>query len=87
MLGITSLEFISEKTQKKIQILQFFEWKTSKNNKVEQVNESKFIFEIGSKVLNWLTELELLNSTIKVLSKTEKVNIFSSGRKINRIIL
>lgn len=44
----------------------FFEWKTSNNNKVELVHDSEFVFEIGSKVLSWLIQLEFINSSVKV---------------------
>ena len=49
---------------------------------MEVVNESEFVFEIGSKVLSWVIQLEFVNSTVKVLSKTEKINILIPGAKL-----
>jgi DNA-directed RNA polymerase len=63
----------------------FFEWKKSNNETVEIVNETEFLFALGSKIVNLLVQLELVNSTVKVLSKTEKVNILVPGNKIKEL--
>jgi DNA-directed RNA polymerase len=68
-----------ENTDKNITYL---EWLTSKDKNVELVNDSEFVFKVGSKLLNWLLQLEFVQSTVKVLSKTEKVNILVPGDKI-----
>lgn len=52
---------------------------------MELVNDSEFVFELGSKVLSWLLQLELVNSTVKVLSKTDKFNILVPGDKIKEL--
>ena len=62
--------------------ISYLDWKTQKNNMVEKVTESEFIFELGSKVISWLLQLGFVTSTIKILSKTEKVNILVPGDKI-----
>ena len=78
------LTYSQEKTKNKTK-LTYLEWKTSKNKMVELVNEPEFVFEIGSKVVSWLLQLGFVNSTIKVLSKTEKVNILVPGDKIKEL--
>lgn len=79
------LESYKRETKAKNKNLTFLDWKTSNNTKVELVNESEFVFEIGSKVVSWLLQLEFVNSIVKVLSKTEKVNILVQGNKLKEL--
>ena len=73
-----------EKTENKTK-LTYLEWKTSNKKMDELVNDSEFVFELGSKVVSWLIQLGFVNSTVKVLSKTEKVNILVPGEKIKEL--
>ena len=49
------------------------------------VNEYEFVFTLGSKVVSWLIQLDLVKSTVKVLSKTDKVNGLVPGDKLKEL--
>ena len=50
---------------------------------MEKVTESNFIFKVGSAVLGWLVNLNLIEVGLKILSKTDKTktNIWNPGKK------
>lgn len=65
--------------------ISYRDWTNFNNNLVENVNKSTFIFELGSKLVGWMIQLELVKSTIKTLSKTEKVNILLPGDQLEEL--
>jgi hypothetical protein len=63
------------------------EWKKSNNIKMEVVIDagSRFLFELGSKVLSFLVQLEFVKYTVETLSKTEKEATIVPGYKIQEL--
>jgi len=54
-------------------------WKKSNKKIVEYFNTSTIKLELGSKLIGWLIELELLQNKVIEISKTEKHNILVAG--------
>jgi hypothetical protein len=55
--------------------------KKSNKEKVAKVTESNFTFKVDSAVLGWLVNLNYLEVGLKIMSKTDKTNIWKPGKK------
>jgi hypothetical protein len=76
-----------EKNQSDIKI-SFLMWKKSKAGAslVNSMENPQLVFELGSKLINWIVELELIKVSIKILAKNEKINILVCGAKLEKLI-
>jgi hypothetical protein len=54
--------------------ISFLMWKKSKAGAalVKSNDNSQLVFELGSKLINWIVELQLIKVSIKILAKDEK---------------
>jgi len=52
---------------------------------VAKVTEFNFTFKVDSAVLEWLVNLNYLEVGLKIMSKTDKTNIWKQGKKVIKL--
>ena len=53
---------------------------------IESTEDEQFIFDLGIVLVSFMVELKLVKQSLKVWSKTEKVNILVPGSKLEQLI-
>lgn len=71
---------------KNIQPITFKQWKQTNILLIESCQDETLYFEVGSLLIGWLKELELVDTKVIVISRTEKHNIIIVGSKLRSLL-
>lgn len=65
-----------------------FEWKNKPENKFlsSLPKNSTLCFHVGSKLISWLKELDLIDTKVEILSRIEKHSFLTSGDKLVNVL-
>jgi len=64
----------------------YIQWKEENPELINHINEPQFLFELGNLLINFMTDLKLIKSEVKVLAKDEKKSILVVGPALVKLI-
>jgi len=66
--------------------LTYIQWKQDNQELINQTEDTQFQFELGNVLINFMIDLKLIKSEVKVLSKNEKKSILVVGPALVKLI-